>query len=84
MLANRVSGSIPEIAESFSLYTPLKSQKFAEIDGLTGVLRWNSGEQKHQNNNTYSLNMTGVYMLWVYRSIRHPIFFRTETPLRDI
>ena len=49
MLANRVLGSIPEIAESFSLYTPLKSQKFAEIDGLTGVLRWNSGEQKHQN-----------------------------------
>ena len=49
MSADRVSGSIPEIAESFSLYTPLKSQKFAEIDGLTGVLRWNSGEQKHQN-----------------------------------
>ena len=46
MSADRVSGSIPEIAESFSLYTPLKSQKFAEIDGLTGVLRWNSGEQK--------------------------------------
>ena len=49
MSADRVSGSIPEIAESFSLYTPLKSQKFAEIDGLMGVLRWNSGEQKHQN-----------------------------------